>query len=88
MGPRDWHPGIKDLKTKAVDNHGHRYRVYLELKPDVMQWVLVIADTPGHWYMSTLLQNPRLRDTIAIDYGQNWNVINFRQIMDEAIDLI
>jgi hypothetical protein len=38
--------------------------------------------------MSTLLQNPRLRDTIAIDYGQNWNVINFRQIMDEAIDLI
>jgi len=88
MGPRDWHPGIKDLKTRARDNHGYEYPVYLEMDQKYMQWVLHIGDTPGHWLMSTLLQSRTIGSRISIDFGQKWDVINFDEIMAEAVDLI
>jgi hypothetical protein len=87
-GPRDWAPGIKTLKTKAKDNHGYEYDVYLDLTKDSKKWVLHIDGTPGHWYMSTLLEGDWKRDRIAIDHGQGWYVENFRDIMIEAIDKI
>ena len=87
-GPRDWHPGIKVLKTRAKDNHGYEYTVYLEMDPKDKKWVLHVEDTPGHWYMSTLMESPELRSTISLDFGQRWDVINFDEIMAEAIDLI
>lgn len=87
-GPRDWHPGIKVLKTKAKDNHGYEYEVYLEMDPQKMRWVLHIGDTPGHWLMSTLLENRHFDSVISIDFGQNWNVINFDKIMAEAVTLV
>jgi hypothetical protein len=87
MGPRDWHPGVKPLRTKARDNHGYEYRVYLEMDKD-RKWVLHVADTPGHWYMSTLLESTGLRDRISLDFGQKWDVINFDEIMAEAVHLV
>lgn len=91
-GPRDWAPGIKTLKTKAKDNHGYEYEVYLDLTKDSKKWVLHVDNTPGHWYMTTLIESMLVRgnrlDRLAIDHGQGWYVENFRDIMVEAIDKI
>jgi hypothetical protein len=94
-GPKDWNPrdgAKKKLKARALDNHGHEYAVWLSFEhSDIMgwKWILGVEDTPGHWYMSTLLENgyPRHR-WIAIDCGQDWNIVNFDQVMKEAVDLI
>lgn len=95
-GPKDWTPSSsleKKLKTKARDNHGYSYDVWLVFDhSDVMgwKWLLRIEGTPGHWYMSTLLEYggyPRGK-FISIDAGQGWNVINFDEVMAEAIELI
>lgn len=95
-GPKDWDPGRigldHTLKTKALDNHGHRYAVRLVFDhSDIMgwKWLLRIENTPGHWYMSTLLEHGYPRQSgIAIDAGQNWNIINFDEVVAEAIELI
>lgn len=94
-GPKDWTPTDatrKKLRTRAKDNHGHQYDVWLEFHPsEVMgwKWVLRIDGTPGHWYMSTLLEGGYPRGNLAsIDYGQNWNVTNFGEVLEEAVDLI
>lgn len=53
------------------------------------KWVLKIKDTPGSWYMSTLLGSGGLYPGgIAIDYGQKWNCTNFQEVLNEAKELI
>ena len=94
-GPKDWVPSSqkalrKKLKTEALDNHGYRYAVWLlfdHSEPMGWKWILRIDGTPGSWYMSTILEGG-IRDKISIDYGQRWDCINFREIMQEAITLI
>lgn len=93
-GPKDWTPSSsleKKLKTKARDNHGYSYDVWLRFENRYAsmgyKWTLHIDGTPGHWFMSTLLLHGP-SDQISIDHGQRWDVINFREIMDEAVTLI
>lgn len=73
------------LPVKAKDNHGHSYDVVInhdgfrgDKKP-----VLKIVGTPGSWYMYTLKNHHG--NTISIDYGQNWDCINFNEIYKAAM---
>jgi len=93
----------KNLKVKAKDNHGLQYPVSLRfekfsagqsrqadgsLRPDIVnKWVLRIHNTPASWYMATLLEG-KTGSVIALDYGQNWNCINFDEVMKEAKEQI
>lgn len=86
-GPREWKPGMKHLKIRALDNHGYEYPVTLEMDKD-HKWVLGIEGTPGHWWMSTLLEEGRILGTISVDAGQKWDIINFGDVMREAIERI
>lgn len=52
--------------------------------PNTYGWVLRVKDTPGRWYMKTLLADS-FSGTISIDYGQRWSCVNFREIMDAAV---
>lgn len=87
IGPREWQPGTKTLKVRAQDNHGYEYPVSLEMDK-YHKWVLRIEDTPGHWYMSTLLEDGRFPETISVDLGQKWDIINFGDVMREAVTRI
>jgi hypothetical protein len=102
----------KKLTTKAKDNHGYEYDVYLYMNnlptgwvnPSLIndeefhnemcfKWVLRITGTPGGWYMSTLLGGDKyatahVGSTISIDFGQDWNCINFDEVLAEAKQLI
>ena len=79
----------KTLRTQARDNHGHTYVVELWLKNTPSRgkkWVLQIRNTPGSWYMSTLLEGNynEKNSKIWIDFGQNWLCSNFGEVMAEA----
>lgn len=81
------------LNTRAIDNHGHSYEVRL-LRSDyekIPSLVLRILDTPGSWYLKTILGRdgfgPPIRDKISIDFGQNWDCINMDQVMAEVKSL-
>lgn len=74
---------MKMLKVKAKDNHGYSYDVA------VINWsdrdanpILRIMGTPGSWYFSTLRNRafPE-RTSISLDWGQNWDCINFDEIL-------
>ena len=94
-------PVTKTLKTKARDNHGHEYPVHLTLSQGPVgtfgpglehlaeqyknRWVLCVKNTPGSWYMSTLLERG-VQAQIALDFGAGWMVTNFSDVMREAID--
>lgn len=78
------------LKTKAkctYSNGKSTHRVYLEPGDNGKQ-VLVIEDTPGRWYVVTLLgldgYGVRVGDRLAIDYGQDWYVENMGAILGEV----
>ena len=51
-------------------------------------WILRIHGTPGSWYMTTLEENPRRHSSIALDFGQGWDCVNFDEILDEAQELL
>jgi hypothetical protein len=104
----------KRLRTRAVDNHGNKYEVYLYMtnlpsgfgptdKSDdkfrndsCYKWILRIKNTPGGWYMTTLLNFDRdhpvnqfdVRESIAIDAGAKWDCVNFHDVLNEAKRLI
>lgn len=95
QGPKDWTPSRsmeKKLRTEALDNHGYRYAVWLIFDHnDTMgwKWILRIDNTPGSWYMSTLIKGGFPRgERIAVDAGQNWVILNFGEILAEAVTLI
>lgn len=53
------------------------------------KWILRIKDTPGSWYMTTLLEDGgQYPNGIVIDGGQNWSIVNFQEVLDEAKELI
>ena len=58
------------------------------------KWILGIEDTPGHWFMETLLlgwpgpdeaEVITVPETMSIDSGQGWIVLNWREVMTAAI---
>ena len=83
------------LKTKAKTSSGgggkvYEYPVSLELDSDGMKYggvVLRINNTPGSWYLKTILDKgeKNLPKTISIDYGQNWSCINMDEVLKEAL---
>lgn len=80
----------KQLNVRAVDNFGHTYAVELELKHSPhwgWKWVLVVVNTPGRWYLTTLLNDdPDLvRSRLYVDYGQRWMITNFDLVMKAAL---
>lgn len=79
----------KRLKIKAQDNHGHSYDVELILQHSEhwgYKWALSIVNTPGRWYMTTLLDGGYgpLHSMIYIDFGQRWCCTNFDKVFAEA----
>jgi len=56
------------------------------------KWVLHIVDTPGQWYVSTLLGADEgfaaCGNELYIDGGQEWLCTNMDAIMKEALALI
>lgn len=61
--------------------------VYLQLTScDTMgtKWVLKIGNTPGQWYVSTLLEDMD-RKWIAIDSGQGWSCTNINAIIQSVL---
>ena len=73
---------MKKLDQHALDNHGNEYEVALK------NWcagiVLSIEKTPGKWYLSTLMRHDG--PIISIDNGQNWDCVNFRAVLNCALD--
>jgi hypothetical protein len=70
----------------------------LEQRPEDL-WMLCINETPGHWYMVTLLDpvlgashghwdGPNPSKVISIDFGQDWTCVNFDEVMLAAIRTI
>lgn len=55
--------------------------------------VLVIEDTPGQWFLSTLIGCDsyngfairRPHEQISIDFGQHWVCTNLRELVSEAL---
>lgn len=75
----------KHLKTKAKDNYGNEYPVSLCFNKN-NKWVLLIHNTGGSWFMSSLMGYQD--SVIAFDYGQNWNCVNIKDVLHEAKSLI
>jgi len=78
------------LPIKATDNHGYSYWVTLKLKDgDKLGWILSIDETPGSWYMDTLLgkdeySGSRSTRKIYIDFGQDWFCNNIDNVLFTA----
>lgn len=87
---KDWNPHMRILKTKAVDNAGYQYHVSLERSTTYFpgEWVLKIGHTPGQWMMSTLLERGLRHNEIYIDAGQGWKVVNFNDVLREAMTMV
>ena len=77
-----WH----SLETKAK-HHGLGGRQQSEstvwLYKDGGKWIFYIQDTPGQWYLNTLL-NDHKSDGIYIDYGMGWICDNIQELLKEA----
>lgn len=71
----------RKLTTTARDNHGHTYDVEIQTG-DNGKPIVKILGTPGQWYYKSL--GAYAYDTIALDFGQNWNCINFDEVMREV----
>ena len=77
----------RQLAVKAEDNHGYKYDVVLRQAEENGKLLLDVKGTPATWYLSTLLEGEK-SDRIYIDVGQEWLIINFAEVMKEAVDNI
>lgn len=81
----------RTLTTKARDNHDRTYDVTIRPwgRGGNNKLVLDIVDTPGSWFLTTLLSHyDKSCKTISIDWGQNWECINFDEIMSEVLEVL
>lgn len=58
------------MRYTAHDTPGKLVVVVQEYFPSLDEW----RNTPGQWYLSTLLEGGKIRDSISIDAGQRWQV--------------
>ncbi len=76
-----------NLKTQARDNYGYSYPVSIVVEDRdgflVGERILKIHDTPGSWYLRTLLASS-VGARLAIDYGQDWYCENIQSLIEEA----
>jgi hypothetical protein len=77
----------KTLKTKALTEGEHKYTVKVIRKRN--GWVLDILETPGSWYLKTLLCNypDNESNTLSIQ-GNDWICVNPNELVIEAMALI
>jgi hypothetical protein len=81
------------LKTKAICNGGNEYEVHLDQEKG-KEVVLKVDNTPGQWCVSDLIGIGALRWNgfpdrfIYIDFGQDWRVVNFDEILREALPMV
>ncbi len=85
----------KYLATKAKDNHGHEHQVSLcqweggrVRSGEHGDWVLMIHDTGGSWYLDMLLREQKDAEQLAIDYGQSWYCTNLQPLLAEAVKIL
>ncbi len=82
-----------ELKNTVKCNHGYTYKVSLKLKEGDSDWVLSVENSPGSWYVKTLLgldgltSNPT-GDFIWLDWGQKWSVSGMAPVISEAMDYL
>jgi hypothetical protein len=80
---------VYKLKTKAESGKDHVYDVYITqgkaLRNDPYKGLVVsISDTPGAWYIDTLMED-RIRRYSQINiHGRDWVCTNFDDVMDEV----
>ena len=90
-------PGTKTVKLRTAaetrtrrgwgalgDGNRYSYGVYLVDEPGGV--VLRISDTPGSWYVWSLLDGGLSPETY-IDYGQRWLWVNVHEVFDELRQL-
>lgn len=80
------------LKTKAVDTNGNKYTVYITEGKDLGNdkyhgMALSISETPGQWYLDTLLEKGMPTGELSI-YGNDWILTNIKELLIEALQLI
>ena len=83
---REMNTTIYKFNTKAIDNHGYEYDVSLVTSQYKFGPILHIEGTGGRWFVKTLREDLSLRGdctSIFIDFGANWFVTNFDEIMNE-----
>lgn len=82
------------VDVAAIDNEGSLWSVVLYLMPTdgSPRWVLKILDTPGRWYLGSLLETFMKSHgqpyNLAIDARKGWNVTNIGEILLSAVDAI
>jgi hypothetical protein len=92
---------IYEFKTDAItetmgsrDGKQYRHPVYLiegnpKYAPIYNGVVLSISDTPGSWYVDTLMEgNARHSNIMYIDFGAKWICSNWSEIMKELNEWI
>jgi hypothetical protein len=82
-----------ELKNTVRCNHGYSYKVSLKLKAGDTDWVLSVDNSPGSWYLKTLLglghfSNGPTGDFIWLDWGQRWSVSGMAEVIKEAVDYL
>lgn len=80
-----------ELKNTVRCNHGYTYKTCLRLKDGDKDWVLSVENSPGSWYLKTLLgldhfSNGPTGDFIWLDWGQRWSVTGMAAAIKEAVD--
>lgn len=82
-------PSTKRLQTPAIDNHGRQFQVVLEMsmRRNLPAWILRV-EGGREWYMSTLMEAGEIPETMALDFGAGWGIVNFGDVMREALTLI
>lgn len=80
---------IRRLQTPAIDNHGRPFPVVLEMstRRGLPAWILRV-EGGREWYMSTLMESGGIPETMALDFGAGWGIVNFGDVMREALTLI
>lgn len=78
---------VYTLNTKAISEGEYEYNVNITKAND--KYVLSIENTPGSWYLETLLDEPNALyfDTLSID-GNDWKIGNWREVAKELKELI
>jgi len=79
---------IKGL-SKAVGGSGKEYtHDLLCLRAEDGLLVVQVSETPGRWYLQTLLKGDNSSNRIAIDMGQGWFWVNSTNDLKVMVDAI
>lgn len=88
---------IYTFKTKAIthgENKDYEYTVKIlqgksEFHDDFDHMILSVENTPGSWYLSTLMEHDSFHKSYAvIDGGSNWTIDNWDKISKEFFEIL